>query len=111
MQWCIQNGDGGTLSSQGTVLAGDVTNNHNHQSYHALPYLLAKSVQRITYRVWICDCLYSPPNVFQQDNGTYHDRLRNGKQSQDGLMTEPYMENQNVAVIDDMARHQLGFGL
>ena len=99
-----QKGGEGTLSSQGTVPAAA---NHQQSQASIPPHptppsgeeCTTNNVQRLDLRL-----PPRPPNVFQ-DDFTYHNRLRNGKQSQDGLMTEKQYE----AAIDDMARRQLGF--
>lgn len=100
-------GDKGTFSSQGTVLAAA-----NHQQSQPSCSTLSSRERCITNNVQRLDLRLPPrpPDVFPHDDITHHDRLRNGKQLQDGLMTEPYMKNQDVAATDDMVRRQLGFG-
>ena len=105
-----QKGDEGPLSSQGTALAAT---NHQQSQPSILSYSTSPSGERCTTNnVQRLDLRLPPrpPNVFQQDGFTHHDRLRNGKQLQNGLITESYMRKQDVAAIDDMARRQLGFG-
>jgi hypothetical protein len=104
-----QKGDEGTLSSQSTVLAAA-----NHQqsqpsivSYSTLPSnerCTTNNVQRLDLRL-----PPRPPSVFQQEDFTYLDRLRNGRELRDALIMGPYTEEQRAAAIDDMARRQLGF--
>jgi hypothetical protein len=94
-----QKGDEGTLSSPGTVFAAA---NHQQSQPSISPYSTSPSGERYTTNdVQRLDFPH-PPNVFQQDDFTYHDRLRNGEQLQDGLMTEPYTEEQDVAAIDNL---------
>jgi hypothetical protein len=101
-----QKGDEGTLSSQGTVLAA-ADHQQSQLSYSTLP----SNERYTTDNVQRLDLQLPPrsPNMFQQDDFTYLDRLRNGEQLQDALMAGLYTETQHEAAIDDMARRQPGF--
>src|SRR4051812_3962741 len=75
-----QNGDSGTLSSQGTVLAPA---NHQQSQSSILPYsTLPSSETRTPHNFQPLDLRLPSrlPNVFQEDDVTHHDRLRNVKQ-------------------------------
>jgi hypothetical protein len=96
-------------SSQGTVLAAA---DHQQSQPSTLSYSTLPSNERwTTDNVQRLDLQLPPrsPNVFEQDDFTYLDRLRNGEQLQDALMAGLYTETQHEAAIDDMARRQPGF--
>jgi hypothetical protein len=84
-------------SSQGTVLAAA---DHQQSQPSTLSYSTLPSNERwTTDNVQRLDLQLPPrsPNVFEQDDFTYLDRLRNGEQLQDALMAGPYTETQHEA--------------